>query len=222
MTEAEMDFAGPTHAVPAAKVALAPTRSNGRERVALILRAAADIIHERGYEGATMKEIADRSGTKIGSLYRFFPTKEIVADALIDLYADSFNALWQNIIARGPAVSTEQLSDLLLSVFVQNPERHKALTSLYMGRVDGSTRRQQLRTQHIQWISQALRAHAPLLTQPEAKKIAVVMLYNMRAVMNMTFDPTAAKAPGAMAELRLSARIYLVSRLGAATRPSGG
>ena len=37
---------------------------------------------EKGYDAATMTEIAARSGTAIGSLYRFFPSKESLSDAL--------------------------------------------------------------------------------------------------------------------------------------------
>jgi AcrR family transcriptional regulator len=52
-------------------------------RVAAILEAAAAVIAEKRYEGATIAEIAARSGTKIGSLYRFFPNKESLADTLV-------------------------------------------------------------------------------------------------------------------------------------------
>jgi len=58
-----------------------------------------------------MKEIAERSNTKIGSLYRFFPTKDVVADALLELYAESLEAFWQAIIAKARSVTTEQLAD---------------------------------------------------------------------------------------------------------------
>jgi hypothetical protein len=58
----------------------APLRANGKLRVAAILEAAAAVIGEKGYEGATMAEIAARSATKIGSLYRFFPNQESVAE----------------------------------------------------------------------------------------------------------------------------------------------
>jgi AcrR family transcriptional regulator len=54
--------------VPHAK---APQRRNGKLRVAAILKAGAAVISEKGYEMATMAEIAARSNTKIGSLYRF-------------------------------------------------------------------------------------------------------------------------------------------------------
>ena len=48
-----------TASTPAEKVALLPQRSNGRERVVQIMEAAAKVIYERGFEAATMKEIAD-------------------------------------------------------------------------------------------------------------------------------------------------------------------
>src|SRR5260370_3934834 len=66
--------------VPQARM---PQRRNGKLRVAAILKAGAAVIAEKGYEAATMAEIAARSNTKIGSLYRFFPNKEVLANALI-------------------------------------------------------------------------------------------------------------------------------------------
>ena len=52
------------------------------------MAAAAEVIAERGYEGATMAEIAARAGAQIGSLYRFFPNKEVLADALIQRHGE--------------------------------------------------------------------------------------------------------------------------------------
>ena len=195
------------------KVALAPQRSNGRERVGLILEAAADVIHERGYDATTMKEIAERSGTKIGSLYRFFPTKELVADALIQLYAESSDAEWQAIVAKARSATAEQLADLLLSAYVRARKKHKGLLPLLEGRHDGSRLRMEFRVRNLDRIAEALRAHAPHLKRPAARSIAVVMLYNMRAMIALSFDPAAPNAPGAINELKTSARGYLAQRL---------
>jgi AcrR family transcriptional regulator len=195
------------------RVALVPQRSNGRDRVALILNAAADVIHERGYEAATMKEIAERSATKIGSLYRFFPTKGLVADALIQLYAESSDTLWLAIIAKARAATTEQLADLLLGAYLPARKKHKGLLPLLEGRSDGSKLREAFRVRNLDRIAEALTAHAPHLRRPAARNIAVVMLYNMRAMMALTFDPAAPNAPGAKNELKTSVRAYLSQRL---------
>ena len=45
-----------------ARAVKAPQRANGKLRVAAILEAAAAVIAEKGYEGATMAEIAARAG----------------------------------------------------------------------------------------------------------------------------------------------------------------
>ena len=209
----DADSSAGTERTPDGRVALVPQRSNGRERVALILEAASEVIHERGYEAATMKEFAERSGTKVGSLYRFFPTKELVADALIQFYAKSSEAQWKAIIGKAPAATTEQLADLLLNAYVQARKKHKALQALLESHNEGSKRREEFRARNLERIAQALQAHAPNLKRSDAKTIAVVMLYNMRTMMALTFDPAAPRVPGVINELRTSTRSYLVHRL---------
>src|SRR5258708_39047558 len=132
-------------AVP--KAAVTPQRSNGRARVALILQAAADVIHEHGYESTTMSEIALRSGTKIGSLYRFFATKELVGDALIEDYAQSSEVQWQAIIAAASSATPERLADRRLDAYIDARQKHTARAHLALlgGRPDGSRPRQPLR-----------------------------------------------------------------------------
>jgi AcrR family transcriptional regulator len=199
----------------APKAAVTPQRSNGRARVALILQAAADVIHERGYDSTTMSEIALRSGTKIGSLYRFFPTKELVGDALIEDYAQSSEVQWQAIIAAAPSATPERLADLLLDAYIEARKKQsgRALLALLESRADGSRRREEFRHRNLERIGEALKANAPHLKAPTLRKMAIVMLYHMRAMMAMTFDPNAPNAPGAPEELRISVRSWLAARL---------
>ena len=53
-----------------------------------IITAAAHILIERGYEGATTGRIAERAGVSIGSLYQYFPNKEALVAALIEGHAN--------------------------------------------------------------------------------------------------------------------------------------
>src|SRR3954465_1135211 len=71
--------------------ARAPSRARGRLRVDALLAAAAEVFAAKGFDAATMTEIAAQSGSSIGSLYQFFRTKEAVAEALLDAQVD---ALW--------------------------------------------------------------------------------------------------------------------------------
>lgn len=53
-----------------------PTREEAARRRALVIDAAREVLTERGYEGTTTQEIAERSGVSKESLYAWFGTKE--------------------------------------------------------------------------------------------------------------------------------------------------
>src|ERR1700743_369804 len=107
-----------------------PHRANGRLRVAAILKAGEAVIAEKGYEAATMAEIAARADTKIGSLYRFFPNKEVLADALMQRYSELRDAQWDEIDARARVVSIDELADLLVDSIAEIHDESKALVAL--------------------------------------------------------------------------------------------
>src|SRR5580700_724929 len=87
--------------------ALEPQRRRGELRVASLMAAAAEVIAERGYEAATMAEIAARADAQIGSLYRFFPNKEVLADALIQRYGELINAAFGKIESQAASSSVD-------------------------------------------------------------------------------------------------------------------
>src|ERR1700679_807763 len=97
------------------RVALEPQRRPGRLRVAALLEAGAAVIAERGFEAATMAEIAARAGAPIGSLHRCFPNKEVLADALMQRFGDVIGDAFDAIDARAGAMSTAELADALLA-----------------------------------------------------------------------------------------------------------
>src|SRR5258708_32327623 len=78
-----------------------PKLQRGKQRVAQLLNAAAAIFGEKGYETATMTEIAARAGAPIGSLYQFFPSKEVLADTLVQNYVALLETDLQELERRG-------------------------------------------------------------------------------------------------------------------------
>ncbi|MGW7002016.1 ScbR family autoregulator-binding transcription factor [Streptomyces sp. NPDC054933] len=54
-----------------------------------ILEAAAAVFDEYGYEGASTTEILARSGLTRGALYFHFPSKEAIADAVVDAQSEA-------------------------------------------------------------------------------------------------------------------------------------
>ena len=63
-----------------------PSQLRSRERVTKILDAAAEVMVERGYDGATLREIATRADVKQTSMYRYWPNKQAIVSDLIDRF----------------------------------------------------------------------------------------------------------------------------------------
>jgi AcrR family transcriptional regulator len=196
---------------------LEPQRDVGRQRVAELLQAAAAVIQERGYEAATMAEIAARADARIGSLYRFFPSKEAVADALMQRYAEILQAEYDAIHARAAVITPEELADALIDLFVKlhvklHPQA-QAVTAFLEFRADGTVVRQRFRAQALTGVRTALTVCAPDLDDNLADDIAAVVLNNMKTMVGMANkeSPTSVGAPD---ELRLMNRLYLAAKLG--------
>ena len=191
---------------------LEPQRDVGRQRVAELLQAAAAVIQERGFEAATMAEIAARADAKIGSLYRFFPNKDAVADALMRRYAEALQAEYDAIHAHAADVTPQELADILIDLLVKLYPQARALTAFLDSRTDWTEVRRQLRTQTLAGIKMALTTCAPDLDDKEAEDIAAVVLNNMKTMVGMAKKdvPT---TPGAPDQLRLMNRLYLAAVL---------
>lgn len=59
-----------------------PQQSRSQQRVVQILEAAVRVFSEVGYEAASTTAIAKQAKTSVGSLYRFFPDKAVILQAL--------------------------------------------------------------------------------------------------------------------------------------------
>jgi len=57
-----------------------------------LYETAVGLIGERGYDAATLREVAGRAGVSPGLLYRYFPNKRSVVLALYDDLSDEFAA----------------------------------------------------------------------------------------------------------------------------------
>ena len=63
-------------------------QARSRERHAAVLAEALELIGERGYHGASLRELAKRLGISQPSLYHYFATKEELVEQIIDAYSE--------------------------------------------------------------------------------------------------------------------------------------
>ncbi|HEX7816141.1 helix-turn-helix domain-containing protein [Dyella sp.] len=128
-----------SNAIKSSEVARTPKRERGRLRVAAILDAGAQVFAEKGYADATMTEIAARADTAIGSLYRFFPSKESLADALLDRYAQQVVAALERLRDRAAGMSSLHLARALID-FMQTLQDQRQCVLVLIDARDGGPR----------------------------------------------------------------------------------
>jgi AcrR family transcriptional regulator len=76
-----------------------------------ILKAAAERILHYGYNKTTMTEIAADCGMSAGNIYRFYPSKIDIAEAMTRQYSVEIHAQYNNIIRDAGRSPTRKLYD---------------------------------------------------------------------------------------------------------------
>jgi len=190
-----------------------PKRARGRERVAKLLQAATEVFAEKGYEAATMTEIAARAGAPIGSLYQFFPVKESLADTLVQNYVAVLAADLQVLEGRANQVDTQTLVESLFRLLRAHPQERAAVQPLVEARMGEQLNRNIFRNMARKQIAAILRARAPTLDVDSAREIAIVMLQLMKANSALSDEEGLPGRTAALRELQGLAVQYLDQRL---------
>ncbi len=196
------------------RTALKPQRRAGQERVEALLQAAAEVIAEKGYDAATMAEVATRAGAQIGSLYRFFPNKDVLANALVDRFRARVADAFDSIESRVATLSSSAFADALLDVLLELRGETQPIVALLEARSEWSLRRLEFRRELRRRVAGALMLRSPKLRKNQAEDIAVVVLQNAKSMAALTSELGEGVRPGALIELRLMTRQYLAMKFG--------
>jgi AcrR family transcriptional regulator len=170
-----------------APIAKAPKRARGVQRVAELLDAGAVLFAKNGYETTTMTQIAKRAGASIGSLYQFFPSKEVLAEALFARYVERAVSMLEDLAKRAPGLSPLRVADRLIDLMLDIRSDRDAMAAL-SGSVSGIVeRRKSLRGATRRQIAAILRAANPELRDKAAAEAAAMIAHVLKLV------PTLAK-----------------------------
>ncbi|MER6231865.1 TetR/AcrR family transcriptional regulator [[Kitasatospora] papulosa] len=97
-----------------------PVQQRSADRLARILDAGAALLDEAGYELLSTRAVADRAGVPIGSVYRFFPNKRALVDALaernLEVYAGRVVARLEGIPEREWRAAIDAVLDEYLAM----------------------------------------------------------------------------------------------------------
>lgn len=171
--------------------ARAPKRQRGHLRVAAILDAAGELFLEKGFAAATMTEIAARSNTAIGSLYRFFPSKEALADELMEGYAARLLEALDKIIEQAGALTPRALAEAMVAYRVMLKDQRKAAFALLESSSGMAEKREKLRNAVLPRVTTILSKALPHL-EPERIETMVVVAMHMLKAVSESDDPAVA------------------------------
>lgn len=120
-----------TDSVTAPKAARATTdRKSREERWEELIEAAAAIFYEKGYDGATLQDIADRVGILKGSIYYYIESKSDLRDHLL-LEVHNGGLTMIRSLSETPGTSLDKL-EAMIRGHVDYVCRNLAKTTVYL------------------------------------------------------------------------------------------
>jgi AcrR family transcriptional regulator len=155
-----------------------------------------------------MTAIAERSGSSIGGLYRYFPDKATLAAALHRQYSQEVNEMWTPLLEEATALSAagfaERLMDRMAEFAAKRPGYFPLLAAPIKLKRDAASR-SSLRAR----FSEAFIAKQPSLSRDEALVAANVVLELMRGMVNVCAEADANRYPAIIWEFKRAASNYL-------------
>jgi AcrR family transcriptional regulator len=111
--------------VDAARSDRNPKPSSRKE---LLLRVAEQLFGEKGFDGASIRDIADAAGVKIGTIYNFFSDKHALHSAAIER---AYTRLHQHVEAAeltdDPAENLRRVLGAVARFFDEHPMAHRMI-----------------------------------------------------------------------------------------------
>jgi AcrR family transcriptional regulator len=178
-----------------------PKRQRGHDRVAVLLEAAAKVFLEKGYDAATMTEIAAGASSSIGSLYQFFPTKLLLAEALQMDRLQHLNAALGALESETEGKSAADIGDAIFTTLGRFVEEFPEFPVLAARRDIPKDRKARSRAEMREKIV-ALLKNADPPVEPDADLLAALILELLRIVVAAAYDPDGAGDPRLVGELR--------------------
>ena len=173
-----------------------PRQARSAARVELLLDVAEEVFEEVGYDTATTNLVAARAGVPVGTLYRWFPDKSALAEALTDRYLDRLVDLYANLL--GELEPGERIVDFLPRVMgrlIEHTREQRALPALLVsamvpgGRSNAGARLRTGLEAHIQAIIELRAPGVPAEIRDRTSEVCVTLAHLVLAAAADDDDP---------------------------------
>ncbi len=123
----------------------APVQERSNDTVQQILAAASALLGRMPLHHITTSRIAAAAGISIGGLYRFFPDKQAIIDAIAVSAVEEFRAALETALAATGGVDPKQFLDLVIDAYVAFLDTRPDFRAIALGaHIGAATRERQL------------------------------------------------------------------------------
>lgn len=170
-----------------------PRQARSAARVEHLLDVAAEVFEEVGYDAATTNLVAARADVPVGTLYRWFPDKGALAEALTDRYLAHLVVLYEDLLQwLGPEERIGEFLHRVVGRLVEETRAQRAMPALLVsamvpgGRSAAGTR---LRTGLEQHIRGLIEMRVPGVPHDVRDRTAEVLVTLAHLVLAAASDP---------------------------------
>jgi AcrR family transcriptional regulator len=195
----------------------APIQARSRERLRRVLDAADEVLAAEGAGAFTTTAVAAAAGVPIGSVYRFFPDKQAIVEALAVRYWSDLEDLVAGVADSDQAAPVEDPVAGVLDVLIAGFRARPGFLALWYGglrteRVRDATR--PTRTAIARSIERILARHWPEATRRTRARVAEMVVLTGDGLLREAFRRDRRGDRALLGEGKLMLRAYIAERLG--------
>lgn len=195
----------------------APIQARSRERLHRVLDAADQVLAAEGAEAFTTTRVASSAGVPIGSVYRFFPDKEAIVEALSLRYWSDLEDLVAGVVEADAAEPVEDPVGAVLDVLVAGFRARPGFLALWYGGLRTERVRDATRPTRVaigRSVEHLLARHWPEAARRTRARVAEMVVLAGDSLLREAFRRNRRGDATVLAESKLMLRAYIVERLG--------
>jgi len=205
------------NSAPSNRLRNAPIQARSRERLRRVLDAADKVLAAEGADAFTTTRVAEHAGVPIGSVYRFFPDKEAIVEALSVLYWSDLEDLVAGVVEADAADAVEDPVGAVLDVLVAGFRARPGFLALWYGGLRTERVRDATRPTRVaigRSVERLLARHWPNATRRTRARVAEMVVLAGDSLLREAFRRDRRGDASVLTESKLMLRAYITERLG--------
>ena len=172
-----------------------------------ILDTAAALFQTEGYDAVTTNHIAAAAEVSIGALYRFFPNKKAILEALTDRYREAMAAIFPEDIQ--PPRSMPDILDEMFANLMAFEAAHVGFETIFLKLESGAARERIIHADIVGWVESVLAAHYPHLDAERRRIGAEVGVSIVKGLLPLMKPPANYAQAHILPEMRAALLAYM-------------